>query len=468
MPRWLGPTLALAVLSACGATPPSARVASAPAPDIASPWAELADTPRVRVPLDDSPARGAESPLVTLVVFTDFECPFCQRLAPTLERLLAAHADELRMHHRHLPLPFHERAMPLAMAVEEARVEGGDDAFWAMHDRIFGDPSALSDDALLEHARALGLDATAFADAVRFQTHATRVEDDLMVADRIGARGTPTLFFNGRMVVGALSFEDLEALFQEERALAEEALERGIPRAQLYAAAMRDALEEAPPEPSRPQRPRRRLDRRVIFDVPIAGRPARGPVDALVTIVIFSDFECPWCADAVPVLEELDERYPGQLRWVFRHTPLPNHANARPAAAASMEAFAQRGDEGFWAMHDSLVENRRALEREDLIGYARELGLDVERFTRALDEGVHEAAIDDDIALARRLGARATPTFYVSGRIIQGAQPADYFSITIDDAIERARALLDSGTPPEQLYDALLENAATEAAYRQD
>ncbi len=461
-------TLLLALtLAACGG--PSSPTSIGGARAIPGPWGEHPELPRVAVPLDDRPGRGAAAPLVTLVVFTDFECPFCQGMAAVFDRLLAAHPDELRVHHRHLPLPMHEHAVDAAMAVEEARAQRGEAGFWAMHDAILAAPGELGPEALAAHAATLGLDPAAFASALRFQSHAGRVEDDLMVADRVGARGTPTYFLNGRIVLGALSFAELDALFEQEAALAREAIARGIARPDLYAAALRESLERAPSRAEMAAaRARRRLDRRVLYAVPIEGRPMRGPAEATVTIVMFSDFECPWCADVLPTLAALDARYPGRLRYVFRHNPLPGHRNARPAAAAAMEAYAQQGDEGFWRMHDLLVENRRALSRHDLAVYAEELGLDLARFEAALADGTHEPAIDADMTLAYRLGARSTPTFYVSGRLIEGAVEEEVFAVAVEDAIERADAALAAGTPRAELYDALLRDAAPDAVYRED
>src|SRR5690606_726987 len=94
--------------------------------------------------------------------------------------------------------------------------------------------------------------------------------------------------------------------------------------------------------------------------------PQRGPDDALVTIAVFSDFECPFCSRVIPTMDSLVERYGRDLRIVWRNNPLPFHQNAPGAAAAALEAYAQRGDEGFWRMHDVLFENQRALARPQL------------------------------------------------------------------------------------------------------
>lgn len=456
-------TLLALLLLACGAT--REPVTAAELPDVAGPWAEQR-LPRVRVPLDDSPARGAEHALVTLVVFTDMECRYCQGMAPVIARLLESHADELRVHHRHLPLPFHEHAMALAMAVEEARAQLGDRGFWAMHDRIFERPGELTEGALEGHARALGLDRGRFLDAIRFQTHASRVEDDLTVADRVGARGTPTLYLNGRPIFGALVYEELEAVFSEERELAVEAIRRGIPREHVYAAAMRESLPAAPPrEPPRP-RERVRLDRSVLYAIPLEGAPQRGPRDAPVTIVMFGDFECPFCSDVLPTLHELGARYGGQLRFVFRHVPLPSHPRALPAAFAASEAFSQAGDEGFWRMHDLLMSNRDALQDTNLVAYAEQLGLDIPRFRTAMRDGRHEEAVETDQALAERFGAQGTPTFFVNGRVVLGAVDVETFAAAVDEALERAHAALEAGASPTELYAALIRGASPRAVFR--
>ncbi len=167
------------------------------------------------------------------------------------------------------------------------------------------------------------------------------------------------------------------------------------------------------------------------------GAPSLGSASAPVTIALFSDFQCPFCARLKPTLEAVLAENPGRVRVVWRNYPLPFHADARLAAEAALEAQAQGGDGMFWQMHEKLFENPRALDRASLERYARELGLDGARFARALDTHVHGPAIDADIAAADATGlSMGTPTCFVNGRAVQGAQPLSVFR----DAVARALA----------------------------
>jgi protein-disulfide isomerase len=168
------------------------------------------------------------------------------------------------------------------------------------------------------------------------------------------------------------------------------------------------------------------------------GAPSLGSAAAPVTIQLFSDFQCPFCARLKPTLEAVLAAYPGRVRVVWRNYPLPFHADARPAAEAALEAQAQGGDSLFWQMHEKLFENPRALDRASLERHARELGLDVARFGKALDDHRHAAAIDADIAAGDATGlSMGTPTCFVNGRAVQGAQPLDAFRAAVDQALAR-------------------------------
>ena len=140
-----------------------------------------------------------------------------------------------------------------------------------------------------------------------------------------------------------------------------------------------------------------------------AARPAAPPV----TVIEFSDFECPACGHAEPLVQALRRRYGGRLHVVWKNLPLDFHPHAHLAAEAALAAGAQGR---FWEMHDRLFTHQRHLDRADLEADAAALRLDLSRFRRALDTHQFAAAVDADTALATRLGVNATPTFFVDGQ----------------------------------------------------
>ncbi|MDQ3035529.1 MAG: DsbA family protein [Myxococcota bacterium] len=156
-----------------------------------------------------------------------------------------------------------------------------------------------------------------------------------------------------------------------------------------------------------------RYGRDTAVEVQTDGFPMRGAPMAPVTIVEFSDFECPYCGRAHPILDELLREFEGQVKIVFRNYPLSGHPRAMPAARAAVAA----GRQGkFWEMADLLFGHQRALEDEDLTRYAQQLELDLERFHGDLQSSATQAAIERDREEGRRLGVEGTPTFFVNGR----------------------------------------------------
>ncbi|WP_437333224.1 DsbA family protein [Sorangium sp. So ce394] len=166
--------------------------------------------------------------------------------------------------------------------------------------------------------------------------------------------------------------------------------------------------------------------------VAIGAAPARGPEDAPVTVVIFSDFECLFCAKASRTLRELEAEYQGKLRVAYKHRPLPIHARARAAARASLAAHEQGR---FWEFHDALFASPGALDDASLERAASSLGLDLARFKRDVRSSALDAAVAADDEEATRLGLRGTPTIFVNGRRIIGAQPAEVLRGAIDQAL---------------------------------
>ena len=431
--------------------------------------AELEGEPveRFRVDADRAPARGADDPLVTIVMFSDFQCPFCSRVEPTLDRLLDEHPREVRIVWRNNPLPFHNDALPAAEAAMEAYRQGGDALFWRYHALLFENQRALSRADLEAYGARAGLDAGELSRALDGHAHQARIEADQALAERLQARGTPAFFVNGRVLMGAQPFEAFDALVREEIAIARRAMASGVERGRLYAHFMHQGR-EAPsdevdgsdagyaPPPSRPV-----PDPSAVYRVPVDNRPSRGRADALVTIVMFSDFQCPFCARVLPTLEQIATQYGDDVRFVYRHNPLSFHQNARPAALAAEEVFRQRGARGFFRYHDLLFANQQSLERETLLDLAAQAGANRRQVERALDQRHHDATVQADQDLAVQLGASGTPSFFINGRNLRGAQPLSAFQTLIDEELVRARARVASGTPRARVYEATIANGAT-------
>ncbi len=160
--------------------------------------------------------------------------------------------------------------------------------------------------------------------------------------------------------------------------------------------------------------------------------PARGPNDAKVTLVEFSDFQCPYCGKAHDTVEQVMQSYAGKVRLVFRHFPLEFHKNAEKAAEAAMCA----NDQGkFWEYHDVLFKNQQTLEIPQLKDHAKEVGLDGTSFGACLDSGKYKKAVDEDMAAGQKVGVSGTPAFFINGVMLSGAQPFDEFKKVIDQEL---------------------------------
>jgi protein-disulfide isomerase len=182
-----------------------------------------------------------------------------------------------------------------------------------------------------------------------------------------------------------------------------------------------------------------------VYELPIPPRrPALGPADAPVVIQAMLDFQCPFSARVQPTLAALRQRYGDRIRLVVRSYPLAFHADAALAAEAAYEVYRQRGDEAYFRYAERLFANQGALGRADLERYAEELGrIQMSRFRRALDRRTHRALVEGDVAAIAALGARiGTPSFFINGRLMQGAQPIEAFVGLID------RALREAGVEP--------------------
>lgn len=187
----------------------------------------------------------------------------------------------------------------------------------------------------------------------------------------------------------------------------------------------------------------------VLLDAPRAPveptGPSRGPADAAVTLVEFSDYQCPYCRRAEPTIAALLERYPDELRVVYRHLPLDFHANARPAAIAAVCADRQGR---FWDYHELLFANQQQLDAPDLRRYAEQLALDLEDFDACRESEEASRVVETDVRAAGAAGASGTPAFFVNGILLTGARPIEAFAEVIDRELARLESSGDSGSAP--------------------
>jgi protein-disulfide isomerase len=185
----------------------------------------------------------------------------------------------------------------------------------------------------------------------------------------------------------------------------------------------------------------------------------RGPATAPVTVVLFSEFQCPHSKKMIPAIEELRSFYGPKVRFVFKHFPLPQlHPMSEPAAELALEALAELGAAGFWKAHDALWAVPE-LDEPSLKAVGAKLGLDPVKVQRAISTQAHRSQIEDDLQLARTLTVGGTPTLFVNGRPAMGARPTDDLEDMVEEALEQAAVLTRRGVRADQVYDELMKTA---------
>ncbi len=170
---------------------------------------------------------------------------------------------------------------------------------------------------------------------------------------------------------------------------------------------------------------------RPFFEVNVGDAPTWGEADSKVTIVEFSDFQCPFCSKGATVVQELKKKYKGKIRIAFKQFPLNFHNHAQKAAEASLCAFDQSAD-FFWKLHDKMFADQSKLDIPDLVASAKSLGLNETAFTQCLESGKFAAKVAADMEEGKKLGVKSTPTFFVNGKLVNGAQELSVFSELID------------------------------------
>lgn len=173
---------------------------------------------------------------------------------------------------------------------------------------------------------------------------------------------------------------------------------------------------------------------RPVFTVNAGNAPYYGDPKAKVTVVEYSDFQCPFCKKGSDVINQIKKKYGKKIKIVYKNFPLPFHIFAKKAAEASLCANEQ-GMNKFWEMHDQMFANQTTLAVASLKGMAKKIGLNSKKFNNCLDSGQYEKAVEKDIAEGKKVGVKSTPTFFINGKIINGAHPIEVFDEVIKESM---------------------------------
>lgn len=421
------------------------------------------------------PSKGPADAPVVMVEISDFECPFCARVGPTVEALLAAYPKDLRVVWSNNPLPFHAQAMPAAMAAMAAHRQG---RFWQMHDKLFAGQADLSEAKLRSWAQEIGLDMAQFDADRQDENLRQQITREQRAAKAVGAEGTPGFLINGRLVEGAVPIEQFK-----------EAIEAALAVTRSPAVAAKQGFErlEAAVTGLEPERGPKFMEYFVLgaeapgVEQQAAAEPApqgggglelppgneevwrmtvskddqvRGDNNkALVTIVAVSDFQCPFCATVSKTVEELQASHGEEIRVVFKHFPLSDIHPAALGAHAAAIAAAEQGK--FWEFHDQLFAHQDQLTEDNYVAWAREMGLDVAKFDKTRQSKATRERIEADIAQGRSLRVDGTPHTFINGRKLAGALPVELMTRVIDEELAKAR---QAGRQGAASYDELVAN----------
>ncbi len=408
------------------------------------------------------PTLGPATAKVTIIQISDFQCPYCSRTFVTMQELRKIYGDELRFVFVNLPLPFHQNAQPAAVAAMAAHQQG---KFWEMQEKLFQHFGALSEANYTVWAQELHLDMTQVAKDLEDPQTAARVDRDAAVAAALNVRGTPGFFVNGVLVAGAQPLATFKEVIDAQLTQANDLLKAGATLgADLHAKALKannPALADnilrlvfghdtppedvAPPEPAKPAR-----DDKTLWRVTVRGdEPFVGPADALVTLVEFVDYQCPFCGKYNQELMAFQKAHAGQVRIVFKNFPLSFHANAQGAAEVAMCAHAQGK---YAAVAEHIYANQGSLEIAALEPAVVALGVASGPLAACLRQHKAAKAIDLDKDEAAKVAVTGTPSLYFQGRKLVNGRGTEVLEALLTEELPKAEALIQQGIPAKQVY----------------
>lgn len=360
----------------------------------------------------DDPWRGAKTPLVTIVQFSDLQCPYSRMVEKTLDKLLAHHGEDLRIVWKDNPLAMHPQAKRAAAVARFVYQMTGRQKFWNSLDFVRGWGMGYGGGRrpLEKHLKDAGL---SWQGATNYEQNASfvrKLEQSQDLALGFGATSTPHFFVNGKRLAGAVVYQHFAALIDAELSAARKLVDAGVSRSKLYDTIMRDA------EP---------LPRFKTIKVapPPADAPWIGAENPKIIAQLWTNFECPGAADLhADVIEKLKRE--SDVRIVLRHLPL-SFERFQLAAEAAYEVFLQKGNKEYWLFHKMLFAQMRygRLDRTSVEILADKHGVDLSKLREALNTRKHRARIEADVQAALEAGITQSPSLVVSDLLVPGSNP---------------------------------------------
>lgn len=410
----------------------------------------------------DDPSWGNADAPVTIVEISDFECPFCGRVNPTLKQLKAKYGPEkIRIVWKHHPLPFHKAARPAHEAAAAVMDLGGSDAFWKFHDLAFANRKALTPENFKKWAVESGVDGGKFEAAIKDKKYAAKVDEDMAVARKIGASGTPAFRINGVELSGAQPVEKFVEIIDAQLAEAQKLIASGTKPAEVYPTLVAKNAKTGPDKGEDKQREAPPPDT-TVWAVPVYDDdPKKGGKEPYVTIIEFSEFQCPFCKRVGPTMKQILDTYGDDVQIVWKDNPLGFHPRAQPASNVARAIYKAKGDKAFWEAHDKLFESQPKLADEDLLAAVKDLGVPETVLKQAIETDKYADKFEQSSDLANDFEARGTPHFFVNGLRVKGAQPFEAFKKVIDEQLAKAKAMEKKGIPRSKIYEEIMKEGKT-------
>lgn len=389
-------------------------------------------TDRYAVPVGESISIGPHDAPITIINFSDFQCPFSQRAVPVIALLMEQYPEKIRYVFKHFPLGFHRLATKAARTSIAADRQGN---FWEAYELIFQNNKNLTSEKLSAMAQKLQLDMERFQVDSTSQESQHIINRDIDEGRQFGVRGTPTLFVNGKRMVG-VEIKVMREIIAKDLKKAEKMKREGI--TDFYAAFIKNGMTTfAKPKSVAPP-----VQKTIYRLIPPENTPSIGNQESEMRIVAFLDYQCPHSRKVYNTMKELAEQKKRAVLLQFINLPLSFHLHAKEAALAALvankhEKFELFSDKMFSTQHVWSSMDKSAFS-DYLLSVAKSLEIDESTFKRELASATVKRKLRKQREIAENLGVHITPASFINGRYIRGAYPLFSFIATYDEEKQRS------------------------------